>query len=555
MEKENIITTIGHDGLTGFIVSIETITRRGLFQFDIIGLANKTISESKQRILSAISLASKEKNHYINKKITTLLSPADSKKEGSHFDLPIAISYLVSVKKQIDDANIFSNIIILGELTLSGSVLPVKNISVLIRTGIENKILYFIIPEGNNSEINKFEGIYIWPIKHISEIIYIIDTLNKINTDDDKKGLLDKRKKFLSKFKFLSFKNHYLNEDKQTEAKHDTEKGRLGSYLIDSVEGNTTTKRGLEIALAGRHHMLLVGTPGCGKSLLAKASKELIPKLTNKDFNIFQLQKTDSWVTQNSSQINFREPHHTSSYTEIIGNRFISGEIVLAHNGILFLDELPEFNRRVLESLRQPLENKYIQKETSQIQGVHSDLVPTDFILIACMNPCDCGYFLSNKKKCICTQGQKEKYKRKMNSPLFQRFDICIYIQDHYNTKRGNRTTVEVQKVGKDILKSIEEVRVIQNKRTATLLGLSAKSDYTTVLDKKSLSNQIDMQSLNELSGSSRQTFNKICGKFNFSKREEFSLLRISRTIADLEKSDQIKEKHILEALSYKNKN
>lgn len=535
MDTQQNILTVGHDGSNGFIVTIETITRRGIFQFDIIGLANKTISESKQRILSAVSSISEEKRHYINKKITTLLSPADSKKEGSHFDLPIAISYLLSVKKINSQTNIFSEIIILGELNLSGSILPIKNISALIRIGIQNNINYFIVPEGNRVDLNNFSNINIWYIKHIYEIT---TELNQLHLKD--------RNLLLSKFEVIRNTNKEISKFLESSNNKTKKDEGVENYLIDSIEGNTNAKRALEIALAGNHHILLIGSPGCGKSLLAKAAKELIPPLTNTTANIFQIEKFDSFKDQNIDEINFREPHHTSSYSEIIGNKFITGEIVLAHNGILFLDELPEFNRRVTEALRQPLENKYIQKDS--LKTGKSDLIPTDFILIACMNPCDCGYSISNKKKCHCTQGQLEKYKRKMNSPLYQRFDICIYINEEDSNKS--------RKLKGDLIKeNITRVRMIQNTRLHKTIKLNEMKTNQNFINKKELALKIDSNNMNSLKENVRNLFDQIIQKFNYSKREQYSLIRLSRTIADLEHSNVIDEHHLLEALSYKNKN
>jgi magnesium chelatase family protein len=299
--------------------------------------------------------------------------------------------------------------------------------------------------------------------------------------------------------------------------------------------------------LAGKHHLLLIGTPGSGKSLLARASKELVPKINIKDENIFQTQLRDQGLLSNSqtdieNNIHFREPHHTSSYSEIIGNRLIPGEIVLAHGGILFLDELVEFNRRVLEGLRQPMENKYIQKnylsdDTHAESNANNALIPTDFILIGCMNPCDCGYcFNSNQRKCICTQGQIDKYKRKMNSPLFQRFDMCIYVTNERS--RGNTNKNQDQKLlGKTIKANITRVRNIQDRED---ISDTQKTQITESDLRLNLKNK------------TQKLLEEICIKNKFSKREEFSLLRVARTIADLAGCESVENEHILEALSYK---
>jgi magnesium chelatase family protein len=344
--------------------------------------------------------------------------------------------------------------------------------------------------------------------------------------------------------------------------------------MLDSISGNETAKRALQISLAGKHHMLFIGTPGSGKSLLAKSSKELLPGIDKKLANIFQLQQIDqsSNTSKSSSSSSssplyikpFREPHHTSSYTEIIGNRMLPGEIVLAHGGVLFLDELSEFNRRVLESLRQPLENKYIQRN----QG---ELVPTDFLLIACMNPCDCGHYQSKQKRCVCARSQIEKYRRKMNSPLFQRFDMCVYVQTDNKVreiiglsgkeeeppeKSHTHTNIKTLK-GRDIVKNILKVRRLQTERHQTVARKHDQVGNVTseATELKSILLEIDLENFKNLREKECGVFEEIRARFSFSKREEMSLLRVARTIADLDKSKNILEKHLFEALSYRYKN
>lgn len=584
MEKENIVLTVGYQNPNAFIVSVETVVRRGIFQFDIIGLANKTISESKQRILSAITSARNERRHYINKKITTLLSPADSKKEGSHFDLPIAISYLISSNALSDIStggstsrrtnglvdktvgkNLFSRIIILGELTLTGSVLPIKHISVLIRTGLQNGISHFVIPEGNRIEATQVDGISIWSVTHISEIIDVLHATSSTERVFDK------------------FIKTSINGDESVYKDADTRKAdECGvsekTYSIDSIQGNETAKRALEISLAGEHHLLLIGTPGSGKSLLAKAARELLPEMTSESGNIFQLQ---NFAVNNNGQNDslrrpFREPHHTASYSEIIGGGIQPGEIVLAHGGILFLDELAEFNRRVLESLRQPLENKYIQRGLG-------DPIPANFILIACMNPCDCGFYRlqgsreSKGKQCLCVRSQIDKYQRKMRSPLFQRFELCIYFRGTVGSGDSSAKTENNERImGKTIAKNVLGVRVIRRKRMRQLTEKQYGKNHSASenqLSMKAITLLMDLQNLKSLRKKEKETFDEMCIRFGFSKREEMSLLRVARTIADLEslkdstEKDQcdvkidiainkpILEKHLFEACSYRSRN
>jgi len=541
------VLTIGIDNQKGFLVSIETVIQRGLFQFEIIGLANKTISESKQRILSAIDHCLPEKKQYIHKKIVTLLSPAGIKKEGSHFDLPIAISYIISDKEYLQ--SLFDHVIILGELTLTGTVLPIKNIHTLIEEGIRNGIHHFILPKGNFVEF-LHEDIYLWKIQNISEIIEIF-----------KKG-----RKMLNLKDSLFEKSSHV---KETQNKQDTEnedgakKDISLTYLIDSITDNTFLKRALLISLAGKHNLLIVGQPGSGKSLVAKSARELLPKVETRRLNRFQIENLIesrvyegrdytarglNTVLDNTENLNysisvpFREPHHTSSYSDIIGNKNIPGEIVLANKGILFLDEMSEINKRVLEGLRQPIEDKYIQIN-------QKDAVETDFILIGSMNPCDCGFYKFKGKNCVCARSQIDKFQRKISSPLFQRFDLII------NTMTAERYTYShpgSDFSGNTIYKNVLRVRKIQEDRTME------NEDYrkiSSVTQSRSIILALDLQNEKYLGTKERNLLLDITKRHYFSKREIYSLLRVARTIADIEGSAEIREDHMHEALSLKSKN
>lgn len=531
--KIHNILTIGIDNQKGFLVSIETITKRGLFQFEIIGLANKTISESKQRILSAIDYSTPEKKTYLHKKIVTLLSPAGIKKEGSHFDLPIAISYIISGKEYLQ--SFFDEVIILGELTLTGSILCVKNINTLIEEGIKKGIKHFIIPQDSSVEFIK-EDIYTWKVANISEIIDIIENKKRFN----QKG----QRNFLFKKSTLSEHPRCLTE---------TSKEKTGlTYLIDSIVGNENLKRALQISLAGKHNLLLIGEPGSGKSLIAKSSRELLPLVKIINLNNIQIEKLiesrEQRLTgeiENTFKAPFREPHHTSSYSEIIGNRNIPGEIVLSNRGILFLDEMSEINKRVIEGLRQPLEDKYIQIN----QG---EKIETDFILIGSMNPCDCGFYKSKNRRCICTRTQIDRFQRKISSPLFQRFDLNINIATFGSCTYNNKSNPK----GEYIFQNIVKVREIQNNRKYSYIKRTNEESINTdnLLHSRHLLLALDSLNEKSLGTKEKNLLIDITKRFYFSKREVSSLLRVARTIADIENEKQIKEVHIHEALLYKNK-
>lgn len=565
------VLTIGYQNQQGFIVYIETVTRRGLFQFDIIGLANKTISESKQRILSAIDYSEIQKKQYLHKKITTLLSPADIKKEGSHFDLPIAVSYLIASGASLNKKDqeiisiykeLFSSVAILGELTLTGSILPVKHISTLIKVGIHKGIYSYILPKDNIQEIKHIENVNIWAVSHISEILQLLNRAKNTRVREDSKKIFDDT---LTKVSDLEKDEAGNKESLENSEECVSEMRENKTFLIDSILGNEILKRAIEVSLAGKHHILIVGEPGSGKSIIAKSTKELIPSINKNDLNIFQIEHKDGGeykqidtsrdltkqtnTTSNDRFKPFREPHHTSSYSEIIGNRILPGEITLAHGGILFLDELSEFNKRVLEGLRQPLENKYIQKN-------QQSLIETDFILVACMNPCDCGYYQSKARHCLCARIQIEKYKRKINSPLFQRFDLCMnsieYSAKFQNEIKNKKNLLTHRYAGLTIYENILRVRKLQQARETKYIMNS--NNLYSLSEKRNILLELDLQNLEGLNTTVRSILHEITSRFSLSKREIMSLLRVTRTIADIEASESISEKHVLEALSLRNK-
>lgn len=547
MDKQNYsILTIGVNDRRTFLVSIETIIQRGLFQFEIIGLANKTISESKQRILSAIDYCLPDKKQYIHKKIVTLLSPAGIKKEGSHFDLPIAVSYITSEKRYLID--LFEKVVILGELTLTGSVLYVRQIHTFIEEGVKNGIQYFIVPNDNAIEIIR-KDIYIWKVNNISEIIEALKLYK--NSAVLKQHLFKKNSQ-------IKTQEEQKNVQKPDITDKNPERDVKDNYLVDSIQNAHLLKRALSICIAGRHSLLLIGEPGSGKSLISKSAKELQPKIEISNLNPVQIDKlieeapvkNKNLLFKNKIEAPFREPHHTLSYSEMLGNKNFPGEIVLANKGILFLDEISEINKRALEGLRQPLEDSYIQSNQREI-------IETDFILIGAMNPCDCGFYTSTIKKCICARNQIDKFQRKVSSPLFQRFDITI----DTSSKNNNYLYQNKRLQGATILKDILRVRKKQTERHKILMKEDASKPPIDTLKTDAIRDiklsrydrlSLDVYNENTIDKEVQRLLYDISKRFNLSKRETYSILRVARTIADIEESDEIKSIHIHEASALK---
>jgi magnesium chelatase family protein len=416
--------------------------------------------------------------------------------------------------------------------------LCVKNINTLIEEGVKKGIHHFIVPQASSIEFIK-EDIYTWKVANISEIIEIVEDKKKFSLD-----IQDNQKEILFKKNTLS---------KHSKSIDNIPKDKTGLiYLIDSIDGNETLKRALQISLAGKHNLLLIGEPGSGKSLIAKSSRELLPLVQSIDLNTIQIEKLiETRESRNIREIGdtfkapFREPHHTSSYSEIIGNRNIPGEIVLSNKGILFLDEMSEINKRVIEGLRQPLEDKYIQIN----QG---EKIETDFILIGSMNPCDCGFYKSKNRRCICTKTQRDRFQRKISSPLFQRFDLTINMSKIENHIYNNKSNLR----GEYIFDNIIKVREIQNNRKYSYIRKVNKesTDADNLLHSRHLLLALDSLNEKSLGTKEKNLLIDITKRFYFSKREVSSLLRVARTIADIENEKQIRELHIHEALSYKNK-
>ena len=495
--NENNVLTAGYDSLRVFEVSVETILKRGLFQFDIVGLASKTVSESKQRILSAIQSCKLETPRYTNKKIITLLSPADDKKEGSHFDLPIAVSYLIA--NGIIAAQYLKGVHLFGELTLRGSLRKAKNVDLILSQSNFNQFKHIVIAKDQNINIADYSNMSFLVVDSLQELILKIQSSNTAT-------------EFLKKFSSPSSTKTSHNLDHQRS---------FANYAIDLIQGLEYAKRALLISLAGKHHIVFIGPPGVGKSMLAKASVELLK--------------------QKNIQTPFREPHHTSSYSLIVGHKKHLGEIALANNGILYFDELIEFNRRVIESLRQPLEDSYI---------IHPELgkLESDFVFIGTMNPCGCGYKHIKNKKCVCSPSQISRYNRKIQSPLFERISVKVHLTEKQDKERSYWSNIP-KLYGKDMAPIINYVRIIQSKREEHIIN---NAGFTAVcLSKKDKENIIKDNIKASLSEESCRILNQFIEVNSASRRLEKSILLLSRTIADIENSTDILEVHILEAINY----
>lgn len=505
--------------LNGKIVTIEVdITKNTLHSFTLVGLPDKAVDESKDRMSSAIKNSGFQSPKNQNQKIVISLSPADLKKEGPYFDLAIALSYLLSSGEINFDPE---GKLFLGELSLNGELRPVKG--VLPLTEIAKKLGYkeIYLPIENAEEAALIEGVTIFGAKTLKEVIDHINIIKK-----DKKGNPIEQEK------------PKIKPQPQTEIKYQDK-----SHDIDfsDVKGQESAKRGLEIAAAGRHNIAMYGPPGTGKTMLARVFSHILPELSKED--ILEITGIHSIVGVLEEELitkpPFRAPHHTASYVSMIGGGANPkpGEVTLAHKGVLFLDEFPEFEKRVLESLRQPLEDNIVS--ISRAKG--SAIFPSNFILVAAMNPCPCGNKGSKLKECICKPSDLDRYKRKLSGPIMDRIDIWVnvgavdYEKLSTNIASGEKTDV--------IKERVRKAREIQNKR---FKGATRKINTNSEMNVKELNIYAN------LTPELKQLLNESAERLQLSARAYHRTIKLARTIADLDESESINQSHILEALQYR---
>lgn len=484
-------------------IDVEVDISNGLYFLNIVGLGDKAISESKERVTSAIKNSGFKPPKQKNEKVVVSLAPAHVKKHGPIFDLAIAVGYLKASEKYEFD---ISKTIFIGELALDGQLRKVQGVLSIVKWAKENNFKEIFIPEQNAREAGLVGNINIFPAENLLEVL---DHLNKIK-------LINPQQKTLLK----SF-------EKEIEID------------FENIKGQQIAKRGLMLAGAGGHNISFLGPPGTGKTLLSKAFREILPQPNEKDLlEITAIYSSAGLLSSdNFARTPFRSPHHSASYPAICGGGNLNfGEITLAHNGVLFLDEFPEFDRRVIESLRGPIEDGKI----SLARKGGSVTYPANFILITTMNPCPCGYYQTNIKPCECSNQSILKYRQKVSGPILDRIDMFIYvdqipIEDLIENKKKaiNKTKTE-----SEILKEkIKEARDIQINRQGFL------------------NSKIPSSKINEyikLKDETKMLLKQASEKFNLSARAVHRVLKLSRTIADVENSKEIKDSHILEALQYR---
>ena len=498
------VDSFGLSGLVGYKIDIEVDVNVGLPRYDIVGLPDASVKESKERVRSAIKNSGFK---FPEQRITINLAPGDTKKEGTIFDLPIAIGILKAAK-QIDVVAM-DKIIMIGELGLDGSIKSVNGILPILISARDAGYTKFVIPNANMKEASFIDGITVYALSSLREVAMLLSNMKNFTP--------------VEKIEWKGKKEILFSED------------------FSRVKGQFVAKRAMEIAVAGGHNILMVGPPGSGKTMLARCVPSILPELDfDEALEITKIHSVAGILDQSQGVVTtrpFRSPHHTASTAAMTGGgRSVKpGEISLAHNGVLFLDEMPEYSRNTLETLRQPLEDGIIT--VSRLQSTIE--YPASFMLVASMNPCPCGNYGSRELECKCSPSQIDKYLKKLSGPLLDRIDLKIDVDRvkfyDLSSETEEESSVEIRK-RVNVAREIQRERYVGEKfHTNAKMNSLAVKKYCKIDDETKKMIEIAFE------------------KYKMTARGYNRILKVARTIADLAGEKNIKKDHVFEALNYRN--
>ncbi len=493
-------------GIDAIIITIEVNVGQGS-KFFLVGLPDNAVKESHERIIAALANIGKK---FPKRRVVINMAPADIKKEGSAYDLPIALG-LLSASEQMTDA-MFKDFVIMGELSLDGGINPIKGALPIAIRAKQSGFRGVIVPEQNAREAAIVDGLEVYGASHINQVISFLEGYGgglervKVNADEQ-----------------------FLN--------------RLNKYDFDfsDVKGQENIKRALEIAAAGGHNVIMIGPPGSGKTMLAKRISSILPPLTLEEaLETTKIHSVAGLLSGNDSLITvrpFRSPHHTISDAGLVGGGTFPqpGEISLAQNGVLFLDELPEFKRSVLEVMRQPMEDRIVTISRARVTVEF----PASFMLVAAMNPCPCGYYNHPEKECVCSPGAVKKYLNRISGPLLDRIDLHVEVvpvpfKDLAEAPPGEKS--------EKIRERVIEARKIQEQRF---------KNHEKVHNNAQMSHN-DLNRYCELTPQGTALLKNAMEKLSLSARAYDRILKVARTIADLDKKEFIQPEHLAEAIQYR---
>lgn len=500
----------GVHGIDAHIVRVECDIASGFPAFELVGSLAPEVKESRERVVTAL------RNSDVvipNKRITVNLSPANLRKHGTGYDLPVAVSILMAM--DIIDIKSVENTLFIGELSLGGEITGVRGVLPVVKKGRDEGISRFIVPKTNAKEAAVIDDVIVICVDNLTELIsYLTGALNVERVEPSHYGL-------------------------SKSAEQDFNDKKILDYDFAKISGQKVAKRGLEIATAGLHNVLMVGPPGTGKTLLAKSLPGILPPM-NKDeiLEVSSIYSVAGKLPENGSLITKRPvvtAHHTATDVAMSGggNTPHPGMISLAHRGVLFLDEMPEFPKKVLEVLRQPIEDKVIHVA----KNGYSVSYPSDFMLVGAMNPCPCGMY-PDMNKCTCTENMRKRYISKLSKPLVDRVDLCMQVSRPESSEILKEINEEPSyKIRERVIKA-QKIQQERYKNTGILFNSQMGID--------------EIKMYCELKGEKLSFMENVINKYDLSARSFHRMLRCARTIADLDESKEIEVKHLTEALFFK---